>query len=461
MKRSILAAAALSLALPAAAQQAEEPPSRHALMLAAGYKAAFTCSAVFNGGKTPDQIEQGELDRIYPGYREPLTLVGEAEIDRENRRVSVTWAEDMPPRVSAWRESLGCAQLPPGAPVEDAALLPRADVPAAPDRSGESWPMGDATGEIETPDALAPVVDSAFDGESFGDGALTSAILVVRDGEIVAERYMDGHDMHTAQRTWSVAKSVAASVIGAAVEDGLIAVDAPAPVPEWQGETDPRKEITLENLLHMSSGLYSGEAGNRTDNVYFGGSAVAQEAAQTQIEAAPGTRWKYANNDTMLAMRSLRAAMDDDAAYLAYPFTALLRPLGMDHTTPETDWNGDFVMSSQVWTTARDLARLGLLYLNDGVWEGERILPDGWTDYVAAPAPDQPEREYGYGAQFWLLGAREGVPQDAYAAMGNRGQYLVIVPSEDLLVIRRGYDGDPGETFDIGAFTAAVTAALD
>ncbi len=461
MKRSILAAAAFALALPAAAQEAEDAPSRHDLMLAAGYKAAFTCSAVFNGGKTIDQIAKAELDRIYPDYGPAMDAVGDAEIDREARRVAVTWAGDMPPRVSAWRPHLGCAQLPPGATPDQAAALPAADLPETPDYSQREWPMGDATGEIETPEALAPVIDAAFDRQTYGEGSLTSAVVVVKNGEIIAERYMDGHDRNTAQRTWSVAKSVAASVIGAAVKDGLIAVDDPAPVPDWRGELDPRKAITLENLLHMSSGLYSREAGNRTDDIYFGGSTVAQEAVPMQLEAEPGARWKYANNDTMLAMRSLRAAMDDDAAYRAYPFEALLWKIGMTHTTPETDWNGDFIMSSQVWTTARDLARLGLLYLNDGMWDGERILAEGWTDYVAAPAPAQPDGDYGYGAQWWLAGGVVGLPEDAFMARGNRGQYVTVIPSEDLVIVRRGYDGRPGEYFDPGQFSADVVEALN
>lgn len=132
----------------------------------------------------------------------------------------------------------------------------------------------------------------------------------------------------------------------------------------------------------------------------------------------------------------------------------------MTHTTPETDWNGDFVMSSQVWTTARDLARLGLLYLNDGLWDGERILAEGWTEYVATPAPAQPDRDYGYGAQWWLAGGVSGLPADAYMARGNRGQYVTVIPSENLVIVRRGYDGRPGEYFDPAAFSADVVEAL-
>ena len=179
----------------------------------------------------------------------------------------------------------------------------------------------------------------------------------------------------------------------------------------------------------------------------------------------------------MLAMRSLRAAMADDQAFLNYPFERILFKIGMRNTNPETDWRGDFVLSSQVWTTARDLARLGLLYVNDGVWNGERLLPEGWAAYVRTPAPQQPathradgSRILGYGAQFWITKDRFAeVPDDMYVMLGNRGQIVAIVPSQELVLVRRGFDGPPGELvdgvanqrFDAVAFAAAVLAALD
>jgi CubicO group peptidase (beta-lactamase class C family) len=161
----------------------------------------------------------------------------------------------------------------------------------------------------------------------------------------------------------------------------------------------------------------------------------------------------------MLAARALRAALGDGQEALAFPFTSLLWKIGMTRTVPETDWEGNFILSSQVWTTARDLARLGLLYLNDGVWNGERILPPGWGRYVAQHGPAQPASGYGYGATFWTFPTNSGLPQDAYIARGNRGQYLAIIPSRQMLIVRRGFDG-AGATFDLDAFTRDVLAAL-
>lgn len=462
-----LAVAVAALAAPASAQApAERPaPDRHTLSLAAGYKAAFLCSNQFNAGISPEQAAADDLSRIYPELRE---LVAElpAEVDRLRRLVSVTFADDMPPRVAVWRPHLGCAQLPPGAGPEAADLPPRLSASPPPgDLDARPWPDGDLGAEAPTPTpaALAAVTAAAFDRATYGEATESTAVLVVVDGRIVAERYREGYGPHTPQRTWSVGKSLAATVFGVAVRQGLADPGDAAGVPEWSRPGDPRQAITFENLLHMASGLHSEAAGNRTDDVYFGGTLVAERPASLPLEAPPGARWRYANNDTLLAMRGLRAAFADDGRYLAFPFTDLFWKIGMTRTTPETDWNGDFVFSSQVWTTARDLARLGLLYLDDGVWNGERILPEGWADYVATPAPAQPPAgRPGYGAQFWLFGPDQGLPEGTYAAQGNRGQYLMIIPSRRVLVVRRGYDavGPGGESFDIARFTADVLAAL-
>ncbi len=429
------------------------------LSLVAGYKAAFTCSGVFNAGRTPEQIAGDELHRIYSGYREAMAVLPDAVIDEVNKRVSVTYVDGRPPRVARWRPYLGCAQLPTSADVGEVEL-PRAHL-----RQNRRLPAPLPEALSEDQQVLG-IVEAAFDRESYGVGTETTAVVIVKNGAVIAEKYRDGFDAETPQRTWSVAKSIAASIIGAAVEDGILTVSEPAGLAAWSADGDPRSEITIENLLHMSSGLTSPHAGNRTDDVYFGGGRVLDHAITNRLVAEPGDRWRYANNDTMAAVRALRERMNNDRKFLAYPFKEVLHPLGMDRTFLETDWNGDFILSSQVWTTARDLARLGLLYLNDGVWDGERILPEGWAAYVATPSPAQPPRERadgsqapGYGAQFWLYGDRHGLPEGAYAARGNRGQYLMIVPDRDLLIVRRGFDDGGG--FDLAKFSADLIAALD
>ena len=429
------------------------------LSLVAGYKAAFTCSGVFNAGRSPEQIAGDELHRIYTGYREAMAALADAVIDGDNKRVSVTYIDDMPPRVAQWRPYLGCVQLPTGAETGEISL------PVAKVRQNRRLPA--PLPEALTDDReLLGIVEAAFDRKSYGEGAETTAVVVIKNGAVIAEKYRQGFDAETPQRTWSVAKSIAATIIGAAVKDEILSVNDPAGLAVWSADGDPRGEITIENLLHMSSGLTSPHAGNRTDDVYFGGGRVVDHAITNRLVAAPGSRWRYANNDTMTAMRALRERMNNDSKYLRYPFETILLPLGMDRTFLETDWNGDFILSSQVWTTARDLARLGLLYLNDGVWDGQRILPEGWAEYVSTPAPAQPPLRRangalypGYGAQFWLYGERHGLPTGSYAARGNRGQYLMIVPDRDLLIVRRGFDDGGG--FDLARFSADLIAALD
>ncbi|WP_374469734.1 serine hydrolase domain-containing protein [Phenylobacterium sp.] len=455
--RTVVLAALAVLAPAAAAAQAPAAPDAHTRALAAGYKAAFLCSGLFNAGMSEAQVAADDLEGIYPQYQE---LVRElpAEVDRDRKQVSVRFDKHLPPRVAAWRPNLGCAQLPVGAPAEAAARLPRFDA-AAPRSDARKWPDGDAHPRIATPRGLAQVAEKAFDGATYGEGSKTTAVLVVKDGRIIAERYRADFDMHTPQRTWSAAKSLTASVVGRAVQQGLVKVDAPANIPEWKAPGDPRAQITLTQLMNMGSGLWTDGPGNRTDEVYVGGGLVTEWATRMPIEVRPGTRFRYANNDTLLAMRSVRASLGDGERALAYPFQELLWKIGMTHTTPETDWQGNFILSSQVWTTARDLARLGLLYQNDGVWNGERLLPEGWARFVATPAPAQPPSGPGYGAFFWLYGAAQALPEGTYGMNGNRGQYVMIVPSEKLVIVRRGFD-PAGKRFDEARFARDVVAAL-
>ncbi|MBI1392726.1 MAG: serine hydrolase [Alphaproteobacteria bacterium] len=439
--------------------------------LAAGYKAAFTCSAHFNAGRSVEQIAGDELSRIDPKLQPIVDALPDAVIDEGAKTVAVRYDDRLPARVAAWRPHLGCAQLPSGADPARVAGLPQANV-----RMTRDLPRPLPQAIIDVPD-LAVAIDAAFDGATFGDGTETTAVLVLKDGEIVAEKYRDGFGPEVSQRTWSVAKSVAASVIGAAVqegmftleegEDGLLRVTDKAGLDAWSAPGDPRGEITIDNLLRMASGLDSWPAGNRTEDVYFGGGRVVDHAVTNRLVAMPGVDWRYANNDTMIAIRALREKMNDDAKFHRFAFERVLHPIGMRNTFLETDWNGDFILSSQVWTTAHDLARLGLLYLNDGVWNGQRILPERWAEYVSSPHPAQPpanrasgEAYPGYGAQFWLFGDGFGLPAGAYAMLGNRGQNVMIIPERNVVIVRRGFDG-PGVRFDIAGLSQAVLAALE
>ncbi len=460
---ALFAAACLmaGAAAPAAGGPSRQDP--HSRALAAGYKAAFVCSGVFDAGQTPKQIAADDLEGIYAQYQELVGSLPEAEVDRVKHVVSVAFDHTLPPRISAWRPGLGCTELPIGAGPEMVSMLPRLRAARPPgDMDARPWPDGDigASSAATPPAALSEVVAKLFDGHTYGAGTKTTAVIVIRDGKILAERYRAGYDLHTPQRTWSVAKSITATVIGRAVQLGLMKVDAPANIPEWKHPGDPRAAITLATLMHMNSGLWTNGPGNRTDEVYLGGGSVTQWATAMPLEAAPGTRFWYSNDDALLAARSVRATLGDGQAAIDFPFTELFWRIGMFHTTPETDWQGNYVLSSQVWTTARDIARMALLYLNDGVWNGQRLLPPGWSKFVATPGAAQPPKGAGYGAFFWLYGPDQGLPQGTYLMNGNRGQYVFIVPAKNVIIVRRGFDADNGGNFDIARYGRDILAAL-
>lgn len=416
---------------------------------AAGYRAAFTCSALWNGaGKAQDAIERDELTGIYKEIEADVRELT-AEIDNVAKQVSVRYRDDMPPRTAWWDRREGCITLPIGGdPVGVGEGRARSDL------DSRSWPLGDRRAE-----AAGSRGTGRFDREAMGVarmGGRTASLLIVKDGRIALEWYQPGHGPHTAQRTFSVAKSMAATLVGHAAHRGQIDVTAPASIAEWQTPGDPRAAITTEQLLRMASGLTSDTAGNRTDAVYMGGASVRQWTVQWPLLHPPGTRYRYANNDTLLAVLSLKAAQRraDEPLDPARFFDRL----GMTRTFVERDKDGDYILSSQVWTTARDLARLGLLYQQDGMWQGQRLLPADWRRFVTTPSGPQPDGPFGYGAGFWLLSKSDGIPADAFGAFGNRGQYLIVIPSRRLVIVRQGYD-DEGNRLDIAALVRAVVAA--
>lgn len=428
------------------AQEGEE--TRYDRALAAGYKAQFICSGLWNGGKSLGDIKADELTGIYDRIADLVPTLTE-EVDETERQVRVRFADDAPPRVAIWNRKSGCTAMP----IAFGGIKIGAPIKLREFQDERPWPMGDRNAAPQRPARSAVVealVQRAFQPEIFG--GKTSAVLVLQNGKIQAEKYKPGHDLHTAQRTWSVAKSLAGTLIGHSVQQKMVDINAPAQIPEWQKFGDPRASLTIDNLMRMSSGLVSDTAGNRTDPIYMGGASVTERATAWPLLYKPGTRFRYANNDTLLAVHAARAQHRDFD-----PF-GFFQKLGMTRTYVETDWQDNYILSSQVWTTARDLGRLGMLYLDNGIWNGERLLPESWREYVSTPSGPQPERAFGYGATFWLLNKSENIPKDTFAAMGNRGQYLVIIPSRDLVIVRRGYDSGDNR-FDIEAFTKDVVEA--
>ncbi|MEM7690231.1 MAG: serine hydrolase [Pseudomonadota bacterium] len=445
----------------------ERLDARYDRALAAGYKALFLCSAMANAeangaARTPESVHEWELTGIYPKL-DPIIRDLPYEIVRrptgQIAHVQVEWAEDAPDRLARYYgRDTGCSVMSIGAP--ESVSNASAPVPQASDSDTATVKVMEPQSPPKTMNrALDAVLGKAF-AQSYGEGR-TTAVLVrqLADGEVVLQSalYAPGFTAKTPQRTWSVAKSIASTLVGMAVLSREHAVDDPVGLNVWNsgGAADQRSGITIDHALRMATGRYSDTPGNRTDPIYWGGSTIDEYMTKWPMIHAPGTVFRYANNDTLLAVKAI-----DQYLYYYTP-AALLARIGMTDTVIETDWKGGYVLSSQVWSTAPDLANLGELYLRGGVWDGERLLPEDWRDYVSKPSGPQPEGSpWGYGAGWWLMNRSDGVPSDTFAAFGNRGQYVVVVPSRNVVIVRRG-ENMVGTRFDIAAFTKDVLAALE
>jgi CubicO group peptidase (beta-lactamase class C family) len=425
-------------------------------MVSRGVQAIFLCNGLFTSGRTLEQVFEQELAYL----DEPVGTAagGDYSYDTELKAVAIGSAENPPVMRAAFRQGLGCVILAPDQTWDDLDSLPRLDLrPPAGNPAEIPWPDGDLVESARDGDADAAALEAAsdwaFDRES--PEQVTVSLLVVHDGEIVLERYGPGFDRTTRTRTWSTAKSIAVTLIGMLVDDGRLALDEPLGfewLPELPSESrDARKSITLRHVLNMSSGLYpvddlEMEYATGSGLAYWAGASSVAGARNRGLVREPGTFWDYENYDTLLAVYAMKRALGDRQAYLEFPRKALLDRIGMRNTLVSVDRFGDFILSSQVYTNARDLARFGLLYLNDGVWNGERLLSEEWIEFVRTPAPATRKTGNEYGGQWWLVpDDRADVPKDAYSTAGNRGQYVVVAPSHNLVIVRRGLDyGEQG-----------------
>ena len=456
MKRLIITILNIMLLIPilAVAQQEETYDywQHQRVMVRRGQQAIFMCNGVFTSNRSLEQVFEQEL----AFFREPIGTSegGDYEVNWDRRAVAIGAPGAVPVMRAAFREGIGCVILPPDQSVEDIDRLPELTLPYPPgDPAQIPWPDGDLIESTGLPanvdeEKLLAASNWAFDRES--PEQVTLSLVVVYNGQIIHERYAPGFDVTTRTRTWSTAKSIASTLIGMLVDEGRLALDEPLGF-DWypnarSPETDPRNEITLRHVLNMSSGLETVdnrglEYATGSGMSYWAGSSSVVGARSRALIREPGTYWDYENYDTLLGVYAMKLALGGEKAYAEFPRKALLDKIGMRNTLVSTDRFGDFVMSSQIYTNARDLARFGLLYLGNGIWNGERLLSEEWIDFVRTPAPATKSIGSIYGGQWWLVPeGRDDVPKDAYSTSGNRGQFSIIVPSHDMVIVRRGLD---------------------
>ncbi|HEY9219310.1 MAG TPA: serine hydrolase [Phenylobacterium sp.] len=317
-------------------------------------------------------------------------------------------------------------------------LIPLPAQPADVPWPTAQWPTGELPAALDRTDFDARVAEAFAEGGSPRLGE-THALVVVQGGRLVFERYGGGFGPDDTQKSWSMAKSITQALVGMLVGDGRLDIHAPADAPEWREAGDSRGAITLDQLLRMSSGLSFIEdyvPGTVSDvrEMLFGSGKddVAHYAATRPLEHPPGSFWSYSSGTTNIVARCAGQAAGDLQAYM---HQRLFGPLGMRTVKPRFDAAGTFIGSSYCFASARDFARFGLLYLRDGLWEGRRLLPEGWVDYARTPTFQQADADGDpYGAHWWLGMGGPG----SFSANGYEGQHIVIAPDLDLIVVRNG-----------------------
>ena len=432
-------------ALPSELPTRWQPPPGDAIEhMTAGF-AKILCSALFITGR--DLATASDEDGFFVSPRAERRAVTKTVVDSKARAVHLTLPSGVT-RSAVVAGDQGCVTLPRGA--TSVFFIPIRLRSVLPDPATQPWPMGDQLPAAPLPpevavEMVAEALQAAFDPPE----ALTAAFVVAYKGHIIAERYQSGLDHTTRLPGWSMGKSLTATLIGQLIHEGVYDLWAPAPVPAWQQPDDVRRTIRIADLLRMSSGLrflaaqdpgYDPSRGYPDHYYVYTGAINAFEWAITRPpQWQPNTVGRYRNSDPLvLGYLIKQAALARKEEYLSLPQRRLFDKIGIRRMVLETDPYGNFLLQGYELGSARDWLRLGLLYLQDGVWNGERLLPPGWVDFVRTPAPAWSRPVYG--GMFWLNRTHNWpVPEDAYYMAGAGGQYTIIIPTHDLVVVRLGH----------------------
>ena len=412
------------------------------LSAGSGFAAKNLCSAHFLSGLAGQQI----IDEALMPASSVLANT-HYNIDEDKRQVDAA-IYGLFERRAVFSDGTGCTLLQAG----KKNLPPRTKTPVIkPDNGHLAWPVGSAG--VKPNERLQAVIDGAFAEPGGEFKRNTKAVVIIHKGKLVAERYAPGIDPATPLIGWSMTKSITNLLTGLLVHDGRLALDQPAPVPAWHNKAgDPRAEITIDQLLRMSSGLEFEEEYALFSDVTRMLSVEADAggfAASKPLLAEPDSLWYYSSGTSNILSGIVRLTVDGDPQqYYDFAQQRLFNPLGIYTAAIETDYNGTFIGSSYMYASARDWARLGQFCLQNGRWQGQQLLPADWLQYSTSPTPTNPRNNYG--AHFWLnadpADERQertwpSLPADTYSMNGFQGQRVVIVPSKDLVVVRLGFSG--------------------
>jgi CubicO group peptidase (beta-lactamase class C family) len=423
----------------------------------AGYGAKNLCSCVFVAGRDANQVIEQELGGS-------LVNLGSYSVNFQDSSATGK-VFGMSTRKAIYRKGLGCTLVSEVSEEELRNQKIKISDQQKLNQDTIEWPQGNKADSLLNGSAkLNAVVNEAFNETDPANPVNTRAVIVLHHGKLIAEKYANDFTAQTKLIGWSMTKTITNALVGVLVKQGKLKVDETAPVAEWK--QDDRSKITLNNLLQASSGLAWEEvyAGPSTaTNMLFRKKDAGAFAAQSKLEHEPNTKWYYSSGTTNIISRIVRQAVDDD--YYAFPHREIFGKIGVQSMVIEPDASGTFVGSSFSYATARDWARFGQLYLNDGLWNGERIFPEGWVKYSTTPAPAAPVGEYG--AQIWLNAGNKSnsnnkrfadVPNDMYLMDGFEGQCVVTVPSKNVVIVRLGLSQK--REFDTNKFVSEVLGAL-
>jgi len=416
-----------------------------------GYAAKNLASGIFVGNRTQESMEKIDLNFSFIKFTSNTVDTVKKEVTSR-----FLWASSK----AIYIEGFGCTLV---REVDEATIRNRPfTIVALPDVNPDTiaWPAGDKVSDTIPADIdqikLNNAIVNAFK-DSIGTKG-TFAVAIAYKNQLIAEKYRDGFSNKNRFLSWSMAKSFTHALLGIMVKKGLMDVNKPADIDEWKN--DKRANISIANLMHMNSGLeWNEDYGNASDvNVMLHQKAdMAKYAYNKPLDVSPDSLWHYSSGSTNIVSYLIRKKLNNDAEYFAFPRKELFNPIGMRSAVFEVDPSGTFLGSSYIYASMRDYVRFGLLYMNKGNWLGNQILPEGWTDYAMQPANGSKGE---YGSYFWLNQSNDysDVPADLFMCRGHDGQYIYIIPSIQLVVVRTGFSKK--EDFNYQKFLTAIVASI-